>query len=679
MNRNAASRYTLYGVLFGLGFPLVSTLGDVLLHGLPLTLANILEVQSRTPLHWVVDTAPFFLGLFAYLAGQRQDQVTRLTKELQERLREREQALVRLRSAQVELEQRVTERTEEVAQASERMRRRAAQLEISAEVARAVASVRDLETLLSQVARLISARFGFYHVGIFLLDEAGEYAVLQAANSEGGQRMLARGHKLRVGQVGIVGYVTGADQPRLALDVGKDAAYFDNPDLPQTRSEMAVPLKVQERVIGALDVQSRQAAAFGEEDIALLALLADQVAIAIENARSFQQQVTLIEANRQLLEQARRAAEQQRALAEENRRLLERSETAVQELQELARRLTGEAWARLTSEQGGEILVEAAQPDVELTPGLARGRASANPSAISHPIVLRGEVIGTVTLEDADPERRWSEHETAVLENLAERLALTLDNARLFDDAQQRLAELTIVNTISQIVAAQQDLQTLVTQVGDRILQTFGVRNGFIALYDKQSHMIEIPYFMEGNQPVRLAPVPLGRGLTSVVIQTRQPLLINDNARERAAELGALIIGEAPRSFLGVPILVGDEVIGVISVQSLTREGLFGESGVSLLTTIAANVGIGIQNVRLFADAQRQAQREAQINLITRKLRGSQTVESILETAARELGRALAGRVGQVAIEARPRASPGVTPPSPADGNGPGGNGGRQS
>ena len=578
-----------------------------------------------------------------------------------------------MRQTLTSLEQRVIERTAEVMETSEHMRRRAAQLETSAEVARAAASVLELRELLPQVTRLISERFGFYHAGIFLLDDAGEYAVLQAANSEGGQRMLARGHKLRVGQVGIVGHATGTGQPRITLDVGQDAVYFDNPDLPLTRSEMALPLKVQDHVIGALDVQSTQAAAFTEEDVALLALLADQIAIAIENARSFQQQVKLIEENRQLLEQAQRAAEQQKALAQENRLLFERSENAVQELRELTRRLTGEAWEKVVAEQApfGELVAEDTQPGVELPPegreALRHGERQSNRrpeersrNSVSRPLRLRGEVIGTITLEDADPARSWTDDNTALLENLAERLALTLDNVRLFEDTQRRLAELSIINTISQIVAAQQDLTSLVTQVGDQILQTFGVRNGFIALYDKQRNLIEIPYFMEGNQPIQLAPVPLGRELTSIVIQTCQPLLINYNARERAAELGALLVGEVPRSFLGVPILVGEEVIGVISVQSLTREGLFTDSDVRLLTTIAANVGIGIQNVRLLAQAQRRAQREARINLITRQLRSSQTVESILETAARELGRAL--NVPQVAIE--------VTPPAPAQPDG---------
>jgi putative methionine-R-sulfoxide reductase with GAF domain len=168
-------------------------------------------------------------------------------------------------------------------------RRRADLLQASAQVSRAIARVRDVDLLLPLLTRLISRHLGFYHVGIFLLDDTGRYAVLRAANSEGGQRMLARAHRLAVGSQGIVGYATGTGQARIARDVGVDATYFDNPELSRTRSEMAIPLHIENDIIGALDVQSAEPAAFDEDDVNMLTILADQVAIAIENARLFQQ------------------------------------------------------------------------------------------------------------------------------------------------------------------------------------------------------------------------------------------------------------------------------------------------------------------------------------------------------------------------------------------------------
>jgi signal transduction histidine kinase/CheY-like chemotaxis protein len=186
------------------------------------------------------------------------------------------------------LEIRVRERTQQLAVQNESLQLRSRQLQTVAEVARSIVSTREVDTLLNQVTRLVSDRFGFYHAGIFLLDENNEYAVLRAANSEGGRRMLDRHHRLRVGQVGIVGYVTGTGEPRIATDVGEDAVFFNNPDLPATRSEMALPLKLGGVIIGALDVQSTESNAFTEADVTLFTTLADQISVAIENANAYE-------------------------------------------------------------------------------------------------------------------------------------------------------------------------------------------------------------------------------------------------------------------------------------------------------------------------------------------------------------------------------------------------------
>ncbi len=180
------------------------------------------------------------------------------------------------------LEQRVSERTQEV-------ERRSMQLQVAADIARDAASVRDLQELLDSAVNKIRDRFGFYHAGIFLVDERREYAVLRAATGEAGIALMLQEHKLKVGEVGIVGYVTGTGQPRIALDVGVDAVYFKNPVLPETHSEMALPLKTGDRIIGALDVQSKAESAFDKDDVRVLQTMADQLAVAIENARLFQE------------------------------------------------------------------------------------------------------------------------------------------------------------------------------------------------------------------------------------------------------------------------------------------------------------------------------------------------------------------------------------------------------
>lgn len=169
-------------------------------------------------------------------------------------------------------------------QNEQRMERRAIQIQVAAEVARDAASVHDVDNLASRAVNLICSRFGYYYAGIFLLDENHEYAVLKAATGEAGQLMLAQNHRLKVGEVGIVGFVAASGQPRIALDVGQDAVHLINPLLPQTRSEMALPLKVNQLIIGVLDVQSETPGAFDADDIAILQTLADQIAVALETA-----------------------------------------------------------------------------------------------------------------------------------------------------------------------------------------------------------------------------------------------------------------------------------------------------------------------------------------------------------------------------------------------------------
>ncbi len=187
-----------------------------------------------------------------------------------------------------ELEQRVAGRTAE-------LERRTVQLQVAAEVARDATTARDVGELLNRAVNLIRERFGFYHAGIFLVDERGEYAVLRAATGEVGRQMLERGHKLKVGEVGIVGYAASTGQPHIAPAVDADTVHFKNPLLPETRSEMALPLKVGERVIGALDVQSVQESAFDEDEVAVLQIMADQLAVVIEKARLFERTQAALE------------------------------------------------------------------------------------------------------------------------------------------------------------------------------------------------------------------------------------------------------------------------------------------------------------------------------------------------------------------------------------------------
>ncbi len=311
-----------------------------------------------------------------------------------------------------------------VAQRTADLARRTSQLEAAAYVARRAAEIRDLDTLLNETVRLISDRFGFYHAGIFLVDEAGEYAVLRAASSEGGQRMLARGHRLAVGRVGIVGTVAGTGKPRIALDVGADAVFFDNPDLPLTRSEMAVPLKVGDRVIGVLDVQSVEPEAFTDEDVAVLQTMADQIALAIENAR-----------------------------------LLEESRRALEELERLYGERAREAWQMVASSRPAAYCYTGVDVEPLLAPVPLAGEEDGRRLAV--PIRLWGQTIGSILLRRREEQPAWSPEERRLAEEIGEQIALALENARLIAETESRAARERLLSEMTSRLTRSLDMDAL--------------------------------------------------------------------------------------------------------------------------------------------------------------------------------------------------------------------------
>jgi GAF domain-containing protein len=231
--------------------------------------------------------------------------------------------------------------------------------------------------------------------------------------------MLARQHKLKVGAVGIVGYVTATGEPRIATDVGKDAVYFNNPDLPQTRSEMALPLKSNDRIIGALDVQSTEANAFSQEDIELFSTLADQISIAIVNNQLFNETV-------KALEEAQRI----------HRQYLRREWTSeINARQTRAYLYTPQGTTPQEAGSATEIhrILESGQPVIQSSDGPAQ------PAVLAVPIKLRGEILGVIHLKDTTiPNRKWNQDEILAISAVADQVGLALENARLLDKTIRR-------------------------------------------------------------------------------------------------------------------------------------------------------------------------------------------------------------------------------------------------
>lgn len=345
---------------------------------------------------------------------------------------------------------RLDDQNEQLQNSLRKLDKRADQFKAIAQVARGTITNESLDTLLPRLTELTSERFGFYHAGIFLLDENRNYAVLRAANSDGGKRMLARGHKLKVGQTGMVGYVAAIGKPRIALDVGNDAVYFDNPDLPNTRSEMALPLQVAGEVIGVLDVQSIVSNAFQEEDIEILSTLADQIAIAIQNSRNYARM-------QELLEKAQRTSG---TYLQDAWRALQSEEARI------GYQVTGEKVNRLIRPLNSSHASQAVREKATVT---ENGRNA----ALAVPIRLRNEVIGVVDIR-IPAEHDWDEDEVDIAEAVADRLSLALETSLLIKSTQRRAEIERITADISGRISTSTQVESILRTAAEELSRAFG-------------------------------------------------------------------------------------------------------------------------------------------------------------------------------------------------------------
>jgi GAF domain-containing protein/HAMP domain-containing protein len=308
---------------------------------------------------------------------------------------------------------------EKVAVRTQHMERSTMEFSIIAEIARDITIIRDLDTLLNVSANLIRERFNYYHVGIFLLDRHGEYAVLRAASSFAAQQMLEQNYRLRVGQ-GLVGNVMRTGQAHIALDVGSDAVHFQNPFLPDTHSEIALPLRSRSVAIGALDIQTTVESAFDDRDLNILQLLADLLAGAIENAElSEQVKTTLTELNTTYRSQSQRIWQNE---------ALQRESPAYEydglQVRQVPSRLPADLLQKL--ENGEPIIIK------------ETGESQRAVKTLMVPIKILNQVIGVIGLEQDTPDQPWTEADIAIVQAAANRAALTLENARLLEESQRR-------------------------------------------------------------------------------------------------------------------------------------------------------------------------------------------------------------------------------------------------
>jgi len=531
------------------------------------------------------------------------------SRELKRSLKLERDLIARLQVQSRELEQEVQQRTQS-------LERKAAQLETTSEIAKLASEMVDPQDLMLQAVELIKSRFGFYQASVFTLDETGNWANLVASTGEAGRTLLAQHFRLAVGSTSIIGWVTANRILRVSQDIEKDPFYFRIPILSETQSEVAVPLIVGNRLLGVLDIQSRRTNAFTEDDIQAIRAIGDELAIAIDSAR-----------------------------------LLRVTQQQLDKFQTSYRDLTRQSWRRISRSTGSSMIRIGGSPDasdkddsfhtLDLATDQLKTVLSEDEREIAVPVQMRGELIATIGARKTRDSQTWSEDEIRLLEAVSSQVALALESARQYTEEHRRVSELEVVNRVSQAVSQHLRLDSLYRVVHAQINQVLGETDMYFALFDPISNEIQFPYVSEEKEVVKRDPIPYGEDLTSLIIRTQQPLLLQEDAKRRARALGAVVKGDMALSWLGVPLLIGNEIIGVIVVQDWQTEGRFSDDDSALLTTLASQVATALQNAQLMEQVQRTARRERLIHEITSKLRQAPDFKAILETTARELRRSL--------------------------------------
>ena len=501
---------------------------------------------------------------------------------------------------------------------------RAAELAIINGVQQGLAAKLDMQAMYDLVGDKVREIFDAQVVAIGVFDRAagtlavpyvnerGVRLVIDAAPPAGfGKRILETGQPILINR----------DLERLSREMGSVVTGE------VARAVAFVPLTLGAQPGGYISLQNLDHEdAFSDSDLELLTTLAASLSVALENVRLVDQtrqraaELAIINDVQQGLASLVEPQAMYDLVGEKLRQIFDAETFYIGVLD----RVTGfvhypymvERGVHFPDEprpQGGftKRVLESGRM-VLLNEGVAEAREAGGPrlatgapakSILSVPLNIDGTTGGVISLQNLDHEHAFSESDVRVITTIAGSLSASLENARLVEQTRHRASELATINEVSQALAAQLDLDRLVDRLGDLLGRTFDADMVYVALLDESGERIEFPYYSERGARQRIEPMPIGAGLTSRILASREPLLLNRTSDYVDLER----VGTPSRSYLGVPILVGERAIGVISVQSIDEPGRFGDDDERLLSTLAANVGVAIQNARLYRDSQRRA------------------------------------------------------------------------
>jgi PAS domain S-box-containing protein len=552
-------------------------------------------------------------------------------------------------------------------QAEKMLERRAAQLAILNDIGGQITAVLELDSVLERAVRLVQESFGYHHVALFTLDrEQGELVMRAGAGKF--DPLFPPDHRWNLGQ-GMVGWVGLHGKTLLANDVDAEPRHINfYPDMIPTRSELSVPIRVGEEVVGVLDVQSPQLNTFDENDVLAMQTLADQLAVALRNAQLYQEtvqrlkEVETLDAVTTALTHSLDLDQVLQSIVDSATRLIQGSTSGMIHLanEELGKLIPwatspevhiqeelempiGEGIAGLVMQEKRLINV----PNVEKDPRfLTMGVASSYKSLLTAPLMVDGDCIGTLSLNssqvgafNADDER--------LLTTLAAQATIAVRNARLHQEVQRRVEELTLLNGVGRAVTSSLDLEQVLMRVMEETTHVLGAEVGSILLLDQESNELVFEAAVGPRaKEIKGLRLPLGQGVAGWVAREGQRLLVPD-VREDSYFYPDIdeTVGFVTKSVLAVPLKVKGKVIGVIEAVNKV-EGDFSQEDVALLSSMAQWAAIAIENARLYEGiqqeraslAQRVAERTADLSAANAELsRTSRIKDEFLANMSHEL------------------------------------------
>lgn len=491
-------------------------------------------------------------------------------------------------------------------------------LQTVAEVGTVITSQQDPQQLLQTVVDLTKTQFNFYHAHIYLYDEMIGALVLSAGAGEIGRQMVSESRQIPLSTPRSLVARSARERKGLVVaNVKTDPSFLAHPLLPDTRSEMAVPLVVGKRLIGVIDIQSSEEDGFTPEDVNIQTTLASQIAVALQNAEQYEQ-----------------------------------TQAALDEVNALQRALTREGWqAYMTAVNRPTQGFQTSQSEIQ--PILSQDSLPTNGTdekrTIAYPLSVRGTSIGQIGVNTEG--KQLSEDDRGLLASISDQVAEALERARLFEETEAARSQTEALFTGSENVVRSTSLQDILKS----LVQATALKNmerASLILFNQpwQDTTPESLTIMASWQHDNSAPLiatgtifPLAMYPMSQFLQREAPFVIDDFTTDTRVDENSrrlFVEGMGMQAAITTPLVVGDQWIGFVLGLSSTRYNM-NENEKRQIMSLAGQAATVAQSQRLYQDAQARAQREQILREVSAKVSSAVDAESVLQTATREIGRAL--------------------------------------